>query len=330
MKTKNIITILAVLPMMAYMTACKSDDVTEAKPGLELLNVEKEVAFAAQETSWTVKIVADCYWEVTSVDNPGWDDLTVSPRSGEGNSTLVLTTEQNHRSVERTAVVTLTTKGGLQQRIIIHQTRSGADLSINEEVFEFDDNAGQKSLIISCNTNWEILGLSSTDWLKLEQTSGGAGVIEIPIIVNENYDDTNRAVTLTVSAGSIGDNCIDFMVTQTGKTNITLSVSNELLPIFPAEGGVQTVQVNSNAGWRAFVPSTAQDWVHIEPAFGFGNGEIQVRCDGYGVTTRDRMTVVIVTAGSLNPQQSDIFVQQSAAVQGGPQDGDNPNPQLTR
>lgn len=40
MKTRNIITILAALPIMAGMTGCKSDEELTAKPAKEILIVE--------------------------------------------------------------------------------------------------------------------------------------------------------------------------------------------------------------------------------------------------------------------------------------------------
>ena len=46
---------------MAGLTACTSDETTEAKPAQELLMVEKNVSMPASETSWQVKINADCH-----------------------------------------------------------------------------------------------------------------------------------------------------------------------------------------------------------------------------------------------------------------------------
>ena len=91
------------------------------------------------------------------------------------------------------------------------------------------------------------------------------------------------------------------------------------------------VKVTSNAAWRAFVPSSAQGWLHIEPAEGVGNGEIRVTCDENKATDRDRMTVLIIVAGSQNPQQADVFVQQSPSAEvNTPGENDNPDPQLSR
>jgi hypothetical protein len=63
----------------------------------------------ASETSWSVKISADCHWDVTDIENDDWGELTVSPRSGDGNGTLVLTSVENHSSVDRTATIIIST-----------------------------------------------------------------------------------------------------------------------------------------------------------------------------------------------------------------------------
>ena len=270
--------------------------------------MEREVDFAATETSWQVKVVADCPWEVTTVDNSGWQDLSISPRSGEGNGILVISTEQNHTSQDRTAVITLTTKGGLQQKVTIHQTRSGADLKLSQNTFNFNDAASTQTLKVDCNTNWSIVGMTGNDWLELGQTSGN-GSAEIPITVKENFDDGERTVVLTVSAGNLGDNQFDCRITQSGKELITLKLSATELPTFAYTGGTQKVNVTCNGAWYAAVPSSI-GWLHISPSSGIGNGVISISCDAY-TGTQERLSVVTVSAGTKNPQHGSIVITQS-------------------
>ena len=114
MNRKHILAILSSLPLVACLVACSSDN-EESKAGAEMLSVEREVAFAATETSCSVKLTADCAWDVTSVENGGWAGFSVSPRSGKGNSVLVISSEINHRSADRTATFMIQTEGGLKQ-----------------------------------------------------------------------------------------------------------------------------------------------------------------------------------------------------------------------
>lgn len=300
--------------LVLSLSACSSDEDASSKASDELLSVERVVAFGPTETSWEVKIMADCEWEVTAVDNIGWPELSVSPRSGEGNGVLVLTTEENHSSQDRTAVLTLSTKKGLKQDVTILQTRSGADLSINQDVFEFSDAAGTQTLIVNCNTDWEILGImdltdGDTNWLKLGQTSGN-GNAEVPITVDETFDDADRYALLLISAGDLGDNIFSFGIKQYGKQLITMSLDT-IEQTFSASGGTKKVKVSSNGAWSAAIP-TDINWIHITPTAGIGNGEITITCDPYPGATLERLTTLTVSAGSKNPQRSDVIITQTA------------------
>ena len=307
MNRKHILAVLSSLPLVACLFACTSDN-EESKAEEEMLNVEREVAFAATETSWSVKLTADCAWEVTSVENSGWDDFSVSPKSGKGNSVLVISSEANHTSEDRVATFIIQTNGGLKQKVTVHQTKSGADLSISSQEFNYDDKEGTQTLTVKCNTNWEILGLTGYDWLEIGQTSGGAGEFEIPIKVKEIFDDAERAALFVVSAGSLGDNTFDVMVTQSGKPQISLALSTYALPV-AAAGGTQTIAVTCDGAWSAAVPAS-MGWVSISPTSGVGNGEITVTCDPY-TSTQERLTVLTVTAGTQRPQRGDVVITQS-------------------
>ena len=327
MKTKRLLFSICVgLPLMAGLTACTSDETTEAKPAQELLMVEKNVSMPASETSWQVKINADCHWDVSFVDNSGWGELTVSPRSGDGNGTLVLTSEENHSSLDRTATIIISTKGGLEQHITLRQMRSDDALSINQEIFDFTDEGGTQSLVIASNSDWTITGYEGISWLELGQTSGNTGTTEVPIRVKEAYDDANRSVELTATAGN---NHLNFTITQDGKLAIILGVSTNEMPMFASEGDSLSLSVTCNAAWYAYVPSSVS-WIHLEPTFGFGNGNIRVICDR-NPSEEERQTTFIVTAGTKIVLQSDILVKQEGnefvII---PEEPHNPNPILSR
>ena len=327
MKTKRLLFSICVgLPLMAGLTACTSDETTEAKPAQELLMVEKNVSMPASETSWQVKINADCHWDVTSVDNSDWGALTVSPRSGDGNGTLVLTSEENHSSIDRTATIIISTKGGLEQHITLLQMRSDDALSINQEIFDFTDEGGTQSLVIASNSDWTITGYEGISWLELGQTSGNTGTTEVPIRVKGAYDEIERTVELTAISGS---NKINFTVSQSGKLSIILEVSTDELPMFAGEGDSLSLSVTCNAAWYAYVPSSVS-WIHLEPAFGFGDGELHVLCD-LNASGTERQTTFIVTAGTKIVLQSDILVKQEGNEHVIiPEEPHNPNPILSR
>ena len=289
--------------------------------------VEKEVSMPASETSWSVKVTADCHWEVTSVENEGWGELTISPRSGDGNGTLLITSEKNRSSLDRQATIILSTKGGLEQRISLRQSKSDAALSVNKEEFSFSNTGGTQSLVISSNSNWTIQGLAGISWLELGQTNGGSGTTEVPIHVKEAYDDASRNAQLIINAGSSN---LSFTVIQAGLSAIALSVSATELPKFAGDGGAQTLTVTCNAAWYAYAPSSAS-WIQLDPAFGIGNGQIRVVCGGNPSIRDERQATFIVTAGTKTVQQCDILVKQEPAEEViVPEEPHNPDPHLSR
>lgn len=311
MKKRYIFAFCLALPLLAGLAGCSSDDDSTSKTGSELLNAEREVALTASETSATISIKADCSWYVKDIT--GWENLDVSPRAGEGTGSLVITTGINHSSQDRTGTITLTSEGGLQQKIAVHQTRSGADLKISQDTFDFSDAAGTQTLKIECNTDWEILGISSlqaydTSWLKLSQLKGN-GNAEVAISVLESFDDVERIARLTVSAGNLGDNYYNIVVTQQGKELVTMS-TNVNSQTFAAAGSTKKVTVTSNGAWTATIPEGIS-WAHITPTSGIGNGEISITCDAYTGGNQDRMTVLTITAGSKTPQRSDVTITQT-------------------
>ena len=329
MKTKIFFTILAALPLVAGLSGCKSDDETQAKPAKEFLKVEGgNIEIRANEETKEVAITADCAWTVTYDGGDFGNALTVQPLKGNGNGVLVITTNQNSSMSDRNASIILTSDGGLKQKISVRQTSSDPGMTVTKKLYEFDAIPSASQLLtITSNTNWSITLPSGIDWIHLSQTSGNSGSSAVEITCDEIQTDADRSATFTIQYGS---NSTEIEVRQEGKTNITLSVTPDELPTFTPDGGTQIVKVQSNAAWRAFVPSSAQSWLHIEPASGVGNGEIRVKCDEHLDTTRDRITVLIVVAGSQNPQQADVFVQQSAAEVNTPGENDNPDPQLSR
>ena len=328
MKTRNLYSILLGMTLVACLTGCNSDETTEAKPALELVMVGgKEIVIPASEPGTSVAINADCHWEITDVDNSQWDDLTVSPRSGDGNGTIVFTSKKNNTSLERFATITISTKGGLHQVVAVRQARSDADLSINQENFYFSETGGMANLVVSCNSNWEIKGAEGIGWLDVTQTSGTAGVYEVPFQVLQAADEADRSANLTVVTGGTE---IQFNINQKGVSNISLAVNPAQPSIFPATSGSQKITVNCNAAWYIHLPSSAS-WIQVEPMMGLGNGEITVTYGDNPSVREERQTYFIVTAGARTVQQVDVYVSQEPAGEViVPEEPHNPDPHLSR
>lgn len=338
MKTRNIIAILAALPLVAGFTGCKSDEETGAKPAKEILIVEggNEIVLRSGDSIMSVPITADCAWSVESFESAdgGFDGmLSVQPTRGNGNGALVISTNQNRGVQPRLATITLTSDGGLKQIISLRQTSGDPTMSISERSVDFaaaPDAA--KQLVIASNNGWTIDMPSGVNWVHLNKTKGSAGSETVDITVDKLNNDMARATKLNVLYGTSSAQVI---VRQDGmnSANISLDVNTDQI-YMEAQGGEQMLRVSSNSIWRAFVPSSAQSWLHIEPATGAGDGEIHVWCEPHDNIERDRLTLIVLVAGTQNPKQRDVLVQQSAGNEEDyhrePWEDDNHDPHLSR
>lgn len=342
MKTIKYIAIVAALTLATGMTSCKSDEENNAKPSNETLVVEggnKQIVMKAGDEMMSLNINADCAWTVDSIiaSEFGDDDFFIQPMRGYGNGTLVIITEQNKEVFGRKASFILKTDGGLKQKVTIQQTSGDPIMSISDRSLEYDPiPTSAQTLTVTTNNAWTASLPTGVSWVHLDKTSGST-TTDINVTVDEIMDDVARTTYITFLYGG---SSARVKVTQQPKTNIWLSVDrNELyfsanewyddpnIPDWEKEQWeheqYQMVNVTSNANWKVYIPSSASSWVWAEPSQGTGNGEFRVMCSPWSQSVGNRLTSVIVVAGTQNPKQCDILVQQDTNGSG----GDEPQPQ---
>ena len=319
MKTKNIIAILVALPILAGLVGCKSDDQPEAKPAKEILMVlgGDVIQYRASETgpSTEVSVKADCRWTVELNRGNFGDDLSVNPRQGNGNGTLVITSDQNTTpGLLREATITLVSDGGLRQKITVRQTGGDDALNLSKTSFNFTATTTEAQLLtITSNTSWQILVPSGINWVHFSRTSSTDGQGPIEITVDNAVSDAARTAAVAVTYGS--GKSAQFEVIQEGITNVSLRVPTEDVR-WSYEPNEDMISVESNAEWHAYIPSSAT-WLRFEgpqssdehSLTGVGNGEFHIMCEENN-TSRDRLSAVVIIAGTKNPQQAVVVVEQ--------------------
>lgn len=319
MKTKNIIAILAALPMLAGLVGCKSEDQPEAKPAKEILMVlgGDVIQYRASETgpSTEVSVKADCRWTVELNRGNFGDDLSVNPRQGNGNGTLVITSDQNTTpGLLREATITLVSDGGLRQKITVRQTGGDDALNLSNTSFNFAATTTEAQLLtITSNTSWQILAPSGVNWVHFSRTNSADGQGPVEITVDNAVTDATRTAAVAVTYGS--GKSAQFEVTQEGISNVSLRVPTQDIrwSYEPNEG---MITVESNAEWHAYIPSSAT-WLRFEgpqmsgehSLTGVGNGEFRIMCEENN-TSLARLSAVVIIAGTKNPQQAVVVVEQ--------------------
>ena len=333
MKTRNIIALLVALPLMAGLTGCKSDDELTAKPAKEMLRVlGGAIEIRAVDETTVVNVSADCHWKVQDLDTGDFGiTLSIQPREGDGDGSLVIGTDQNETKSDRTASFTLVSDAGLKQKVTIRQTPAAGALNLSSTSFTFtadkksikDESKEFETLNIRGNSTWTIKLPDGVNWLHVSKTSGGTAAQSsesVNISVDNAVSDASRtAVFEVISEGNV----VEVQVTQEGVKDIFLRAPEQLDKI-EYRGGERMLRIESNAEWHAYIPSSV-NWLHFEAAMdstgtshgsgnsisGVGNGEIRLYCEENN-TTRDRLTAVVVIAGTKNPQQAITLIEQAA------------------
>lgn len=333
MKTRNIIALLVALPLMAGLTGCKSDDELTAKPAKEMLRVlGGDIEIRAIDETTVVNVSADCHWKVQDLDTGDFGiTLSIQPREGDGDGSLVIGTDQNETKSDRTASFTLVSDAGLRQKVTIRQTPAAGALNLSSTSFTFtadkksikDESKEFETLNIRGNSTWTIKLPDGVNWLHVSKTSGGTAAQSsesVNISVDNAVSDASRtAVFEVISEGNV----VEVQVTQEGVKDIFLRAPEQLDKI-EYRGGERILRIESNAEWHAYIPSSV-NWLHFEAAMdstgtshgsgnsisGVGNGEIRLYCEENN-TTRDRLTAVVVIAGTKNPQQAITLIEQAA------------------
>ena len=332
MKTRNIIALLVALPLMAGLTGCKSDDELTAKPAKEMLRVlGGDIEIRAIDETTVVNVSADCHWKVQDLDTGDFGiSLSIQPREGDGDGSLVIGTDQNETKSDRTASFTLVSDAGLKQKVTIRQTPAAGALNLSSTSFTFnadrtsakDETRSVETLNIRSNSTWTIKLPDGVNWLHVSKTSGGTAAQSsesVNITVDNAVSDASRtAVFEVISEGNV----VEVQVTQEGVKDIFLRAPEQLDKI-EFRGGERMLRIESNAEWHAYIPSSV-NWLHFEAAVdstgtshgsgnsisGVGNGEIRLYCEENN-TTRDRLTAVVIIAGTKNPQQAITLIEQA-------------------
>lgn len=275
------------------------------------------IQYRASETgpSTEVSVKADCRWTVELNRGNFGDDLSVNPRQGNGNGTLVITSDQNTTpGLLREATITLVSDGGLRQNITVRQTGGDDALNLSKTSFNFAATTTEAQLLtITSNTSWQILAPSGVNWVHFSRTSSTDGQGPIEITVDNAVSDATRTAAVAITYGS--GKSAQFEVTQKGITNVSLRVPTEDIR-WSYEPNTDKISVESNAEWHAYIPSSAT-WLRFEglqtsdghSLSGVGNGEFRIMCEENN-TSRDRLSAVVIIAGTKNPQQAVVVVEQ--------------------
>ncbi|MBE0654676.1 MAG: leucine-rich repeat protein, partial [Bacteroidales bacterium] len=155
--------------------------------------------------------------------------LTVSPSSGNGNTTIILTAEANPDTTARKAILTVKTGRLMPQTIVITQSPQ-LFLSVLPDVLELGPQSGDTaSFHIVSNTGWAVQ--SDQVWLSLSPLSG-SGNEEITVIAEVNINTILREATITIVADGLPGQQV-VVKQEPALPSGLLEISQETVVVYP-------------------------------------------------------------------------------------------------
>ena len=225
----------------------------------------------------------------------------MSPASGNGNSTIVLTAGANTVTTARGALVTVSATGVASQVVMVTQSPAATSLSVSPVTLAVGPAAGSSaSMNVVSNASWTIA--SDQAWITVTPATGtDNGTVTVTAAANTVA--VSRIATLTVS--SAGAEPQKVTVTQSALVP-TLTVHPALLTVGAVEGSSSYFLIESNSGWSV---SSNMAWLSVTPSSGTGNGMVVVKASANGMAESRYATVLVAVTG-MSVQQ--VVVMQSA------------------
>ncbi len=307
MRYRSLYILLGTYLLIAFaFAACKSEEETEVKFSSELIKLtDTSIELSKEASTRSISVEADCDWDVT-VSGSNWSDLVVQKTSANSFS---ITTDENPLREERTAVVTITTKGGLKKTISARQAKGDAYIRTDvQNNIEFDETGGTRSFHIQSNTSW-VISVSYTagadGWLQIGTTEGSSNQT-ITVDASKAITDQERQASITISPTEEGVSAsASLTVKQSGLSFIELEVGTEQILFNSITGGEgKNIEITkSNAQWwlllQAIDPENDLSWITLSKDSDIGSSSIKVTCTDND-TPRLRRAVAIIISGNKN------------------------------
>lgn len=262
-------TLLAVAVLIVMASCGKKVEVSLSKSSIDFIPEGGDIEVA---------LTSNGDWTATS--SVEW--IAVSPASGKGDATLVVTAMPNSDNEPRQAQVVVTAKDK-EALLTVNQDFSVTPfLRIEPNQITCDHLGGTFEVEVISNIEWRLGQLP--EGISVSATEGtGNAIVSVTVSPIEG-DLAGRNLTLVFTGGNI---LVSLEINQSSSSNLDVTVSPTQLA-FGYEGGSETVAVTCNGSWTA---ESNEEWLTLSVPSGEGNAE------------------VVVTAA-----ESDVFVSREAYV----------------
>lgn len=292
------------------------DDVLSANP----LSLRFQAASGTADVK-KIKVTSNSEWTASSSND--WCHLTKTFGTNDG--TIDVWCDENNITSERSATITITTKGGKYVEITVTQEPKSTPIVIGRDEWDDDDNdknldgggtttytlsisqttlstsaAGEtKNVNVTSNDSWTVS--SNQSWCSISPTSGSNNGT-IKVTTSKNTSSNSRSATITIKGTNSGSKTI-----AVSQDAYTLSVSPSSLQM-KSDGESKTVSVSSNDSWTV---TSSQSWCTVSPSSGSNNGTITIKAASNSSSSR---TATLTIKGTNSGRSVTVSVSQEAGT----------------
>ena len=187
---------------------------------------EKFSFLVKSNTTWTIS---------PSGETTSW--INISPDSGQGNGSFVITAAENKEFTSRTAHFSCVADGQEFTKIKIEQYGLTPAINVTPtSVATFPESGGKIDFTISTNTlGWEYVISSASDWIsEVSKTE-----TELTLSIAENPNPQDRSTTITFTSLSTPEVKKSINISQEAKE--VLPVADLLDIVFKADGSAEDI-----------------------------------------------------------------------------------------
>ena len=248
--------VLAAMAVLIVMAGCRKK--------VEVAFTTTTIEIAPEGATVEVALTSNGDWSIETY--PEW--LTVSPTSGNGDATLVLTAAVNDSDATLSGEIKATTKDNSAILTVTQEPRAKNSVSVSPTEKNIDFEGGTFEIEVAANCEWMVNNV--VEWIKCEPTNGtGNGIVTVTVEPMSG-DISQRDANIFFDGAE--NELVSVHVTQYAQVHIPINISPDLMS-FDYTGGEQRLSISCEGGWSALCDV---DWITLGSNSGNGDTDISV------------------------------------------------------
>lgn len=221
----------------------------------------------------------------TSSSNQTWCTVTLS---GNGNGTITVTYLVNTGAGSRTAVITVSGSGVIDQVVTVTQSGTAPLLSVTPLNQNVSSSSGATGFTVVSNIEWT--SSSNQAWCLVTTSGNDNGTIRAEY--QENTGNNARTATITVKGSGVKNQTVTLTQAGTAPSLIVTPLNQNVTSSL----GITSFNVASNVAWTS---SSDQAWCSVTPS-ATGNGTIIATYEAHTGTGPRTATITVMGSGVSN------------------------------